>query len=118
MTHYDTLEVSSKASQETIRAAYKSLMQRYHPDRNPNDAAVAELAMKITNAYNILSDPDLRSAYDRDLAQLSTQPLSSGGPDRAPHAYDVKDSNNKSWPKMIIWALSAIAAMVILLLLV
>ena len=67
MTHYDTLEVSSKASQETIKAAYRSLMQRYHPDRNPGNAEAAALAMKINDAYRILSDPDARASYDAFL---------------------------------------------------
>ena len=46
-THYDNLQVARNASPEVIRAAYKSLTQRYHPDRNPNDRACGERVMKM-----------------------------------------------------------------------
>jgi curved DNA-binding protein CbpA len=68
-THYDTLEVSSKASQETIRAAYRSLMQRLHPDKHPGNAEIASQAAEVTRAYDVLSDPGQRLIYDRKLAQ-------------------------------------------------
>lgn len=71
MTHYDTLEVSPKASPAVIKAAYKSLMQRFHPDKNLGDAALAQQAGLqsglITQAYDTLSDPDKRAAYDQRL---------------------------------------------------
>ncbi len=67
MNYYDILEVSSKASQEVIRAAYKSLMQRYHPDRNPGDAEAERHSVRVVEAYEVLSDPDRRATYDREL---------------------------------------------------
>jgi curved DNA-binding protein CbpA len=60
--HYDTLEVHPRASQEVIRAAYRSLMQRYHPDRNPGDVAAAARAASIAQAYDVLSDPQIHLA--------------------------------------------------------
>lgn len=74
MTHYDTLEISRQASPEVIRAAYRSLMQRFHPDRRPDDPAAARRAAEITVAYEVLSDPVRRAAYDRDLAIGPTTP--------------------------------------------
>lgn len=71
MTYYDLLEVSPNASAEVIRAAYKSLMQRYHPDRNPGDAAIAERAALVTRAYDVLSQEDKRAAYDLSLRQVA-----------------------------------------------
>jgi curved DNA-binding protein CbpA len=68
MTHYDTLEVSSKASPDVVRAAYRSLIQRFHPDRRPGDADAARRAAAITEAYEVLSDPARRAAYDETLA--------------------------------------------------
>lgn len=68
MTHYETLEVSRQASPEVVRAAYRSLMQRFHPDRHPGDAAAAARAAAITLAYEVLSDADRRGAYDQSLA--------------------------------------------------
>lgn len=70
-SHYDVLEVSHGASPEVLRAAYKSLIQRYHPDRNPGDAAAAERSALVVKAYQVLSDPVARSVYDRDLKRLS-----------------------------------------------
>ena len=67
MNHYEILEVSPKASAEVIRAAYKSLMQRHHPDKSPMDAAMAERAAQIVQAYELLSDPVRRAEYDREL---------------------------------------------------
>lgn len=71
MNHYDVLEVSPEASPEVIRAAYKSLMQRYHPDRNPGDAATAERATRVVQAYEVLSDAGRRAAYDLSLRQMA-----------------------------------------------
>ena len=68
MSHYDTLEVSPHASPEVIRAAYKSLMQRFHPDKHPGNSAVAQKAGLITRAYDTLADPIKRSAYDQSLS--------------------------------------------------
>lgn len=64
MSHYETLEVSRNASPEVIRAAYKSLIQRYHPDKNPNQEQAATKAQQVTEAYTVLSDPEKRAAYD------------------------------------------------------
>lgn len=65
-THYDVLEVSPQASTPTIRAAYKSLMQRHHPDRLQS-AAAQGLAQRINAAYEVLSDPEQRRRYDAAL---------------------------------------------------
>lgn len=66
-THYDELEVSASASADTIRAAYRSLMQRVHPDRNPDEPKAVERARRLNIAYEVLSDPKKRAAYDNEL---------------------------------------------------
>lgn len=64
-THYDNLQVSRTASAEVIRAAYRTLAQRWHPDRNPQDRARAEWVTRIINAaYEALSDPARRAEHD------------------------------------------------------
>ncbi len=69
-THYDTLKVSRDAPIEVIQAAYRSLARKYHPDHDRSRTAENEAAMKAINAaYEVLSDPARRAAYDRDLAQ-------------------------------------------------
>lgn len=71
-TLYDLLEVSPNASPEVIKAAYRQLAMKYHPDRQPDAQARrrAEEQMKAINAaYEILSDPVQRAEYDRCLRQ-------------------------------------------------
>ena len=63
-TLYDILEVSSKASQETISAAFRSLSARFHPDnqKTGNEARYKD----ITAAWTILKNPEKRKRYDRE----------------------------------------------------
>lgn len=62
--YYETLGVQRDASQEDIKRAYRSLARKYHPD--VSDAPDAEEKFKEVNAaYEVLSDPDKRSMYDR-----------------------------------------------------
>lgn len=64
-THYDNLGVLRTADVAVIKAAYKALAQKYHPDRNP-DNPNAEHIMKIINtAYQVLIDPVRRAEHDR-----------------------------------------------------
>jgi curved DNA-binding protein CbpA len=70
MNYYEILEVSQNASQEVIRAAYKTLMQRYHPDKCSNDPETAQLVLAIRLAYDVLSDPELRKAYDIEIEKV------------------------------------------------
>ncbi len=56
-THYDNLKVARMAPQEVIRAAYKALSQKYHPDKNPGDDKAARIMAIVNTAYGILSDP-------------------------------------------------------------
>jgi len=63
-THYDNLKVARDAPPEVIRAAYRSLSQKYHPDRNPNDADAARIMAIINGSYEVLSDPAKRREHD------------------------------------------------------
>lgn len=72
MNHYDSLEIHERASPEVVRAAYRSLIQRFHPDRRPDDPEAAARAAALTQAYEVLSDPVRRADYDRWLAEQRT----------------------------------------------
>src|ERR1700685_1774454 len=61
---YDVLGVSRSASSEEIQRAYRQLARRYHPDVN-KDPGAEERFKEISEAYDVLSDPDTRSRYDR-----------------------------------------------------
>lgn len=65
--YYDLLEVSSQASAEVIRAAYRTLMKRFHPDHNDGKDDVAKL---LSEAYEVLSDSKARAKYDRERNDL------------------------------------------------
>ena len=64
-THYDNLKVARKAPPEVIRAAYKSLSQKHHPDHNPNNPDAMRIIQLINAAYQVLSDPVKRQEHDR-----------------------------------------------------
>lgn len=63
--YYDILQVSSQAEPEVIEAAYRRLARKYHPDVN-SDAAAAQRMREMNEAYEILSDPVERRAYDSE----------------------------------------------------
>ena len=61
---YATLGVSSSASQDEIKKAYRKLAKKYHPDANANDAKAGERFKEISEANNVLSNPQKRKQYD------------------------------------------------------
>ena len=61
---YTTLGVSKKASEEEIKKAYRKLARKYHPDRNPDDAAAEEKFKEVSAAYDVLGDAEKRKEYD------------------------------------------------------
>lgn len=71
ISFYDVLEVSPRASRETIEAAYKSMAKRFHPDRNPGDAGNR---MRMVNAaWEVLGDVAKRREYDKQLRQSTAE---------------------------------------------
>ncbi len=63
--YYKILGVDKNATQEEIRKAYRKLALKYHPDRNPGDKAAEEKFKEITEANEVLSDPEKRKKYDQ-----------------------------------------------------
>jgi molecular chaperone DnaJ len=62
--YYETLGVSRDATLEEIKRAYRRLARQYHPDVNPGDKQAEEKFKAINEAYEVLSDPEKRRAYD------------------------------------------------------
>ncbi len=62
---YQLLGVGRKAGKEEIRKAYRRLARKYHPDVNPGDKKAEEHFKKISEAYDVLSDPKKRPVYDQ-----------------------------------------------------
>ena len=69
--HYATLKIAPDADIEVVKAAYKALMLKYHPDRNRDAPAALAQATTINAAYEILGDPGKRAVYDQALASAS-----------------------------------------------
>ena len=63
--YYELLGVSRDASEEEIKKAYRKLALQYHPDRNPEDKQSEEKFKEVSEAYQILSDPEKRAKYDQ-----------------------------------------------------
>lgn len=77
--YYGVLEVGRDAAVEDIKKSYRKLALQYHPDRNPGDKAAEERFKAITEAYEVLSDPDKRRTYDQFGAEGLKQQPGFGG---------------------------------------
>lgn len=62
--YYKTLGVSKTASEKELKAAYRKLARKYHPDVNPGDKKAEARFKEINEAYEVLGDPDKRKKYD------------------------------------------------------
>ena len=73
--YYELLEVARDADGTTIKKAYRQLALKFHPDRNPGDSEAEVRFKQISEAYEVLSDPQKRQIYDR----LGIEGLRGGG---------------------------------------
>lgn len=76
-THYEILGVQVDSTQDDIKAAYKRLSWKTHPDRNPGDKKRESQFKLVQQAWQILGDAEKRSAYDREqqAARRATVPV-------------------------------------------
>jgi len=63
--YYEILGVPRSANEKELKAAYRKLARKYHPDVNPGDKSAEEKFKEVSGAFAVLSDPDKRSKYDR-----------------------------------------------------
>ena len=75
--YYNLLEVSKTSTLEEIKSSYRSLAKKYHPDRNINNTTDKNIFKKITEAYQVLSNPEKRKNYDNFGTDdhINTQPF-------------------------------------------
>ena len=78
--HYATLELRPDATQREIRAAYRRLARATHPDGNAGDTSLERRFKRIARAYEVLSDPRRRRAYDERLTFGRFAAPGSAGP--------------------------------------
>lgn len=68
-THYDNLKVARDAPDFVIRAAYRTLSQKYHPDKRPGDEHAVRVMALINQFYEVLSNPERRREHDAWIAR-------------------------------------------------
>jgi len=74
--YYETLGVDRGADEKALKSAYRKLAMKYHPDRNPDDAAAEAKFKEVNEAYDVLKDANKRAAYD----QFGHAAFENGGP--------------------------------------
>jgi curved DNA-binding protein len=62
--YYAVLGITRQATEDEVKAAYRTLAKQFHPDLNPNNPAAADRFKEATEAYEVLSNPDNRRLYD------------------------------------------------------
>jgi len=76
--YYEVLSVSRDASDQEMKTSYRKLAMQFHPDRNPDDPTAEEKFKECSEAYQVLSDPEKRAAYDR-YGHAAFQGAGAGG---------------------------------------
>lgn len=105
MTYYDILEVSTNASSEVIKNAYKALAKKHHPDNFENevDKQTAEEKIKeIVEAYEILGDEEKKKAYDKDSFSSGINSESSATETPKESMKYERPSFNQRWLRWVI----------------
>lgn len=85
---YETLEVERTVSDGELKTAYRKAAMRWHPDRNPGDAAAETRFKELNAAYDCLKDPQKRAAYDRFGHAAFENGMGGGGRGQGPDMSD------------------------------
>lgn len=93
-TYYDNLKVTRNADVAVIKAAYKALAQKYHPDRNPDDPEAERIMKLINKAYEVLSDPVRRAEHDRWIDEQERRAEQNSRDSTFDHASQSHSANN------------------------
>ena len=99
-TYYDLLNVNRADGPDNVRAAYRRLAQKYHPDRRGGSAEAQRVMAALNEAYSVLSDPRQRAEYDRRI-ELASRP--------AP-LVDLAEIRDAVWPWYLVFGTMAFSA--------
>ncbi len=102
-THYDNLKVSRNAPPEVIRAAFKTLSQKFHPDRHGGDARATKTFQLITAAYDVLSDPLRRRQHDEWIARAERKlqrEAATAAESQLRRPWNGRERRRKPWPEI------------------
>src|SRR5207302_5857669 len=88
--YYEVLSIERTASEDEIKGAYRKLAMRWHPDRNDGSKDAEEKFKELTEAYDVLRDPQKRAAYDR----YGESGLRAGGMAGGFHHFDLSEALN------------------------
>jgi molecular chaperone DnaJ len=89
MDYYEVLGVDRKARPQEIKRAYRKLARQHHPDLNPGDRRAEERFKRLTEAYEVLSDPQKRRAYDQQADPASPPGVGGFGVQDFGTAFDM-----------------------------
>ena len=113
-THYDNLKVARNAPPEVIRAAFKTLSQKFHPDRHGGNERCTQTFQLITAAYEVLSDPLRRRQHDEWIARTERKmqrEASAAADAHARRPWNGRERRRKPWPDIRTTGTGPAAAM-------
>jgi molecular chaperone DnaJ len=85
--YYELLGVERGANADDLKKAYRKMAMKYHPDRNPGDAAAETRFKEVNEAYDVLRDDQKRAAYDR-FGHAAFENAAAGGQGRGGQGFD------------------------------
>jgi molecular chaperone DnaJ len=91
--YYKILGVSKSAGTRDIKASYRKLARKYHPDVNPGDSGAEQRFKEISEAYQVLSDPEKRKRYDQ-FGKIDPSAFAGGGARQGGFGFSGFDFSN------------------------